>query len=106
MAVVVVVLVRESLEEVPMVVEVAEVPVEEVLVGMVVAVAEVPVEEVLVGMVVAVLSCYPMKAAIQFVLLHRTGFTSDLVEMCTSLVGSGMNFYNIESLIVERRWET
>ena len=26
--------------------------------------------------------------------------------MCTSLVKSGMNFYNIESLIVERRWET
>lgn len=53
-----------------------------------------------------ILSCYPTKAAIPFVLLHRTGFTPDLVEMCTSLVRSGMNFYNIESLIVERRWET
>ena len=52
--VVVVVLVREAVEDVPMVVVVAEVPVEEVLVGMVVAVAEVPVEEVLVGMFVAV----------------------------------------------------
>ena len=43
MAVVVVVLVREAVEEVPMVVVVAEVPVEEVLVGMVMAVAGVPV---------------------------------------------------------------
>ena len=53
----------------------------------------------------AILSCYPTQAAIPFVLLHRTGFTTDFVQMCTSLVRSGMNFYNIESLITERRWE-
>ena len=40
---------------------------------------------------------------IPFVLVHRTGFTAELIEMCNSLVRSGMNFYNMESMILERR---
>ena len=40
---------------------------------------------------------------IPFVLVRRTGFTAELIEMCNSLVRSGMNFYNMESMILERR---
>ena len=41
---------------------------------------------------------------IPFVLLHRTGFMTSFVELCYTLVTSGMNFYNLESMIIERRW--
>ena len=54
----------------------------------------------------AVLECFSIRCAIPFVLVHRTGFARDFVTMCTSLVRGGMNFYAIESLILERRWET
>ena len=40
---------------------------------------------------------------VPFILLSRTGFTTDLVNMCTSLCTRGMNFYNIETFILERR---
>ena len=50
-----------------------------------------------------VLALFPPKIDIPFVLVHRTGFTAKLIEMCNSLVRSGMNFYNMKSIILERR---
>ena len=47
---------------------------------------------------------FPPKIDIPFVLVYRTGFTAELIEMCNSLVRSGMNFYNMEAIILERRW--
>ena len=47
---------------------------------------------------------FPPKIDIPFVLVHRTGFTAEFIEMCNSLVRSGMNFYNMESMILEKRW--
>ena len=54
----------------------------------------------------AVLQMFPSQELIPFVLLHRTGFTRELVDMCTAFCRRGINFYNMESLIVERRWES
>ena len=51
-----------------------------------------------------VLALFPPNIDIPFELVHRTGFTAELIEMCNSLVRSGMNFYNMESMILERRW--
>ena len=51
-----------------------------------------------------VLALFPLKIDIPFVLVHHTGFTAEFIEMCNSLVRSGMNFYNMESMILERRW--
>lgn len=53
-----------------------------------------------------VLQCFPSQTLIPFVLLHRSGFTRELVDICTALVRSGVNFYNMETLILQRRWET
>ena len=41
-----------------------------------------------------VLALFPSKIDIPFMLVHRTGFTAEFIEMCNSLVRSGMNFYN------------
>ena len=49
--------------------------------------------------------CFPIQTVIPFVLLHKTGFTRDFAGMCVSLVRNGMNFYAIESLVIERRME-
>ena len=38
-------------------------------------------------------------------LFHCTGFTRQLADMVLALVRKGINFYNIESLILEQRWE-
>ena len=54
--------------------------------------------------VARVLALFPPKIDIPFVLVHRTGFTAEYIEMSNSLVRSGMNFYNMESMILERRW--
>ena len=43
---------------------------------------------------------------IPFLLLHHTGFTRELVGICTTLCRRGINFYNMESIILERRWES
>ena len=51
-----------------------------------------------------VLALFPPKIDIPFLLVHRTGFTAEFIEMCNSFVRSGMNFYNMESMILERRW--
>lgn len=45
------------------------------------------------------------KILIPFVLFHRTALTRDLTDMVIALVRKRMNFYNIESLIFEQRWE-
>lgn len=50
--------------------------------------------------------CFPTKSVIPFVLFHKTGFTRVFAEMCLSLVRNGMNFYAIESLVMERRMQT
>ena len=43
---------------------------------------------------------------IPFLLLHQTGFTREVADMCTAVCRRGINFYNLESLIIERRWES
>lgn len=48
------------------------------------------------------LSC---NAMVPFVLLHKTGFTTNFVNYCASLCQSGMNFHSLESVIVHRRWQ-
>ena len=50
-----------------------------------------------------ILKRFPMYHSIPFVLLSRTGFTTDMVNMCTSLFTHGMNFCQIETFILERR---
>ena len=52
------------------------------------------------------LQCFPVQHLIPFVLLHRTGFTRDLVDTCMAFIRQGVNFYKMETLITERRWET
>ena len=42
---------------------------------------------------------------IPFCLLHKTGFTKELVDLCVALCRQGINFYSMESLILEKRWE-
>jgi len=42
---------------------------------------------------------------IPFMLSHKTGFTKDLYDMCTSFCRKGINFYSMESLLLEKRWE-
>lgn len=53
-----------------------------------------------------VLDKFPSKNMIPFLLLHRTGFTRELTDLCTALCRRGINFYNLESIIIERRWES
>ena len=53
-----------------------------------------------------IIDCFPIKAVIPFVLLHKTGFLRDFVETCTSLIRTGVNFYGIETPIIERRMAT
>lgn len=36
--------------------------------------------------------------------LSRTGFTSHFIKMCSSLIVHGINFYKMETLLLERRW--
>ena len=51
-----------------------------------------------------VLSLLP-KEVIPFILSHQTGVTRQLFDMCTSLCKKGMTFFDMESFILERRWE-
>ena len=53
-----------------------------------------------------ILKSFPSAVMIPFLLLHRTGFTRELVGICTTLCRRGINFYNMESIILERRWES
>ena len=45
-------------------------------------------------------------SVIPFCLLHKTGFTRELVDLCVGLCRHGINFYGMESLILEKRWES
>jgi len=47
----------------------------------------------------------PARIAVPFFLFHRTGITRCLAEMIIALTKKGLNFYNIESLILEQRWD-
>jgi len=51
-----------------------------------------------------VLSLLP-KEVIPFILSYQTGVTKQLFDMCASLCKKGMTFFDIESFILERRWE-
>ena len=53
-----------------------------------------------------ILSHFPTPTLIPFVLLKRSGITSSLADMCTSLTVKGMNFRSMESLILDRRMTT
>lgn len=37
--------------------------------------------------------------------LHKTGFTTNFVNLCASLCQNGMNFHSLEAVINHRRWE-
>lgn len=51
------------------------------------------------------LKCFPSPVMVPFKLLHKTGFTRDFSEMLFLLCKQGMTFYELESLVIERRWE-
>jgi hypothetical protein len=53
----------------------------------------------------SILKHFPERRMIPFELQHRAGFTLNFLDTCTALVTHGLNFYNIESFIIERRWE-
>ena len=44
----------------------------------------------------SILKRFPTHCVIPFVLVSRTGFTTDLMNTCTSLCTHAMNFYKIE----------
>ena len=54
----------------------------------------------------SILKLLPDQRMTPFVLLHKAGFTSNFVDTCTALVTHGLNFYNIETFVIERRWES
>lgn len=51
-----------------------------------------------------VLNLFPSPSMIPFVLLRRTGMTSSLANICTSLTVQGMNFHNMETFLIQIRW--
>ena len=51
------------------------------------------------------LKMLPSKFQIPYVSLHKTGYTKQFVEEILALYRSGMNFYKIESMIIEARWD-
>ena len=53
-----------------------------------------------------VLQLFPLMSMVPFLFLHRTGFTWELVDMCTMFCRHGMNFNTMESIIQEKRWQT
>lgn len=53
----------------------------------------------------SVLRMFPLQSTIPFILLSRTGITSDFLKLCSSLIAHGLNFYKMETLLLERRWE-
>ena len=52
-----------------------------------------------------ILKSFPSPIMIPFKLLHKTGFTRDFAENLFLFCRRGLNFYEIESIILERRWE-
>ena len=47
----------------------------------------------------------PSKLVIPFILVYKSGFTVNFVNLCGSLCQSGMNFHSLEGVICHRRWE-
>ena len=43
---------------------------------------------------------------IPFWLLHKTGFIYELFDTCQAFCRQGINFYWMETLIIQKRWET
>ena len=43
---------------------------------------------------------------IPFWLLYKTGFICELFDTCQAFCRQGINFYWMETLIIEKRWET
>ena len=52
-----------------------------------------------------ILKSFPSPIVVPFTLTHKTGFTKDFAENVFLLCRRGVNFYEIESLVLERRWE-
>ena len=52
-----------------------------------------------------ILGSFPSQNIIPFVLFHRTGFTRQLVTLCMSLAHRCMSFLEIETFLLEKRWE-
>ena len=50
-----------------------------------------------------ILKRFPAYQMIPFILLSRTGFITDLVNLCTTFCTHGMNFYTIETFLSERK---
>ena len=61
--------------------------------------------QVLYGHDEKVLKLFPTTFEIPFVLLHKTGYTKVFADEILALCRTGMNFYSIESLIIEARWD-
>lgn len=52
-----------------------------------------------------VLAVLPTPSMVPFVLIHRTGFHYDFVNMVSSFCHNGMNFHSLEASIGQMRWE-
>ena len=52
-----------------------------------------------------ILDMLPCKNMVPFVLVHKSGFTSNFVCLCASLCQNGMNFHSLEGVIHHRCWE-
>ena len=47
----------------------------------------------------------PSSLQAPFILLHKTGYTREFVDEILALCKSGINFYKIESMVIEARWD-
>lgn len=52
-----------------------------------------------------VLELLPKNWIVPFILLHKTGYTRQFVEEILALCRNGINFYKIESMVIEARWD-
>ena len=53
----------------------------------------------------SIIGNFPSQNIITFVLFHRSGFTCQLMTLCMSLVYRGMTFLEIETFLLQRKWE-
>ena len=53
----------------------------------------------------SILGKFPSQDVIPFVLFHRSGFTHQLMSLCMSMVYRGMTFLEIETFLLQRKWE-
>ena len=52
----------------------------------------------------AVLQLIPVQVELPFLLFYRTGFTRNLADAYVSFCQRGINFYTMESILYEQRW--